>query len=147
MHSSFESYSENSWINGFELDLETSLGAGGSAALLGVGVSQDVTVSGSLTFGVKSTQSSDETVGLQSELQVRGSSEAPGVYRSYSWRVYQLAGSAQWLDELRDTLENANSATSSQMLADNQSLLASLTLDSKPWLIRYAVTNFAQNGV
>ncbi len=122
-----ETYDQSSWGVNLGLDLEVLLGGEVSGNLLGV----NGTINGSATlkanFGYTWSGGGSTTAQFSSSVEVPGNPSARGTYSAYGYRAYLLAESAENLRALPAGSTGASSLTVSS--------------DSKPWLITYAVTS------
>lgn len=139
-------YAETEWSNGFNIDLSSTFTSGEGAHLFGVGESSEFTLNGSLSYGATWRQTRTDSVGIASQLSVRGNMEAPGTYTHYQWATYQLRADKRWSDQLRGSLVTGNfPAAGTNARTINQEILNALDPDSAPWLITYALGNYSRN--
>lgn len=121
------SYDESAWSVNLGLDLGLMLGAEASLDVLGLTGSVNASLDLKATFGYTWNRGSSTTSQFSSSVAVPGNMGAAGTYSAFAYRAYLLTESASNLDALPSGTTGEGNLT--------------VSADSNPWLITYAVTS------
>jgi hypothetical protein len=120
-------YDQSDWSVTLGLDFGLMLGAEASADVMGVNGSLSGQVDLKANFGYTWSRGSTSSSQFSSSVSVPGNTSAHGSYSAYAYRAYLLAESKDNLSALPRGTTGAGSLT--------------VSADSAPWLITYAVTS------
>jgi hypothetical protein len=129
--------------HGFKFNAEVLLSAGMEGKLLGNAV--EGTAGVGLEFELESSWSTKNSEGITvgSEVWLRGNSEAPDAYTSYTYRVYLLEESSTWATDLRAALLTPTWPENPAERLQQQRLLELIDPQSQPWKLCYSVSDTA----
>ncbi|MGI6711613.1 MAG: hypothetical protein ACOX4L_02610 [Bacillota bacterium] len=139
---SFERYVENTFTNGFYIDLQ---------ALIGAAWEDWIFSKGEIMCGVKFEMNmtwktaKGEKLGLYSECQTRGNVACEGTYTSYDYYTYQLTPDNQWEKEFLANLLTKEWPEDENYKKYNKSLKDSIVPGSKPWKVVYVLAGAKKN--
>jgi len=131
--------------HGFKAGLDLLLSAGAEAELFGN--KAEATIGGGLKTELEMSWTSKDANGISvgSEVWLRGNSEAPGAFTSYSYRVYLLKESSQWASDLRKGLITEDWPANHDERVQQQHLLEMIDARSEPWKLCYSVSDASFN--